>query len=118
MPSSRSLHHAVDAVMRRATFVMTGTEYLLVTTAIAVMRTTTHTARKDMQPKNTTDMARGSINTAENDLHRIFVEDVDTLRKLWGDYMTNPYSTKDLLETMEHYADKWAEVCTKVYLDD
>lgn len=55
------------------------------------------------------------INTAENDLHRIFVQDVETLRKLWGDYMTNPYKTEDLLEVMEHYSDKWAEVCVKFY---
>lgn len=62
-------------------------------------------------------MGKDSINTAENNLHRIFVEDVDTLRELWGDYMTQPYSTKDLLDTMEHYADRWAEACTEIYMD-
>ena len=57
------------------------------------------------------------INTPENDLHRIFVQDVETLTKLWGDYMTKPYATQDLLETMEHYSDKWAEACTKIYME-
>ena len=61
-------------------------------------------------------MRGDKINTPENELHRVFVEDVHTLNKIWGDYITQPYSTDDLLETVEHYADKWSEVCTKVYL--
>ena len=31
--------------------------------------------------------------------------------------MTKPYATQDLLETMEHYSDKWAEACTKIYME-
>jgi hypothetical protein len=58
------------------------------------------------------------INNSENKLHLIFVQDIETLTKLWGDYMTKPYATEDLLDTMSYYADRWGEACANLITDN
>jgi hypothetical protein len=56
------------------------------------------------------------INTPENDLHRIFVKDVENLRDQLGLYLDKPFPTEELLSLMEAYSDRWAETCTKIYM--
>ena len=61
-------------------------------------------------------MRGDKIHTPENDLHRIFVKDVENLRDQLGLYLNNPYPTEELLSLMEAYSDRWAEACTKIYM--
>jgi arsenate reductase-like glutaredoxin family protein len=62
-------------------------------------------------------MRGDKINTPENDLHRIFVQDVQDLQKQLSNYLAMPYSTKELIELMEEYADRWSETVTKIYME-
>lgn len=62
-------------------------------------------------------MRGDKINTPENDLHRIFVQDVQDLQKQLGNYLAMPYSTDELIELMEEYADRWSETVTKIYME-
>lgn len=62
-------------------------------------------------------MRGDKINTPENDLHRIFVQDVQDLQKQLGNYLTMPYSTEELIDLMEEYADRWSETVTKIYME-
>ena len=62
-------------------------------------------------------MRGDKINTPENDLHRIFVQDVQDLQKQLGNYLAMPYSTDELIDLMEEYADRWSETVTKIYME-
>lgn len=62
-------------------------------------------------------MRGDKINTPENDLHRIFVQDVQNLQKQLSNYLAMPYSTNELIELMEEYADRWSETVTKIYME-
>jgi arsenate reductase-like glutaredoxin family protein len=62
-------------------------------------------------------MRGDKINTPENDLHRIFVQDVQNLQKQLGNYLAMPYSTDELIDLMEEYADRWSETVTKIYME-
>lgn len=61
-------------------------------------------------------MRGDKIHTPENKLHQIFLQDIDKLRELWSEYMTNPYSTEDLLDKMSYYADRWGEACADILI--
>jgi len=61
-------------------------------------------------------MRGDKIHTPENDLHRIFIKDVEDLQKQLSNYLADPYDDKTLLGLMEEYSDRWAETCTKVYM--
>ena len=61
-------------------------------------------------------MRGDKIHTPENDLHRIFVRDVEDLQKQLSNYLAMPYPTEELIELMEEYADRWAEAVTKIYM--
>ena len=62
-------------------------------------------------------MRGDKIHTPENDLHRIFVKDVEDLQKQLSNYLAMPYSTNELIDLMEEYADRWAEAVTKIYME-
>ena len=61
-------------------------------------------------------MRGDKINTPENELHRIFVKDVEDLQKQLSNYLAEPYTTDTLLGLMEEYSEKWAEAATAVYM--
>ena len=61
-------------------------------------------------------MRGDKIHTPENDLHRIFIKDVEDLQKQLGNYLADPYDDKTLLGLMEEYSERWAEACTKIYM--
>lgn len=61
-------------------------------------------------------MRGDKILTPENELHRIFVKDVEDLMKQLSNYLADPYETDELLKLMEEYSERWAEAATAVYM--
>lgn len=61
-------------------------------------------------------MRGDKIHTPENDLHRIFVKDVENLKDQLSLYLANPYPDSELIDLMEAYSDRWAEAVTKIYM--
>lgn len=61
-------------------------------------------------------MRGDKIHTPENELHRLFVKDVEGLMKHYSNYLADPYPTDELLEMMEEYADRWGELCAALYM--
>lgn len=61
-------------------------------------------------------MRGDKINTPENELHRMFIKDVEGLMKHHSNYLADPYPTDELLTLMEEYSERWAELATAVYM--
>jgi hypothetical protein len=90
----------------------------LVNTVVTLSRLFTQHSRGyyDNSLLYTTNMRGDKIHTPENDLHRIFVKDIEDLMKQLSNYLADPYPTDELLQVMEEYSERWAEACTKVYM--
>lgn len=90
----------------------------MVNTVVTLSRLSTRRSRGyyDNSLLYTTNMRGDKILTPENELHRIFVKDVEDLMKQLSNYLADPYETDELLKLMEEYSERWAEAATAVYM--